>query len=35
MTQKLCNEMGCTKNSAGKTGKCIRHGGGLRCNEQI
>ena len=35
MPRKLCNEIGCTKNAVRKSEKCIRHGGGLRCNEQI
>jgi len=30
---KLCNEPGCGSSAAGKSDKCISHGGGKRCNE--
>ena len=33
MPRKTCIILGCTTGAQGKTGKCIAHGGGKRCNE--
>jgi hypothetical protein len=35
MPIKKCNEPDCKKGAQGKSDKCIAHGGGKRCNEQI
>ena len=35
MTLKQCNEEECQAKARDNTGKCKRHGGGKRCNEQI
>jgi hypothetical protein len=34
-SRKRCNEIGCQASAQGKTDKCVAHGGGKRCNEQI
>jgi hypothetical protein len=35
MTRKRCSELDCKASAQGKSNKCIAHGGGKRCNEQI
>jgi hypothetical protein len=35
MTLKRCSYQDCKSSAQGKSDKCITHGGGKRCNEQI